>query len=108
MTVAITTAITRLTVALLVCGLLPASISRAAEPAATEFLETYTDRTCDEANKSWMITNTHTHFSVQVKVQWHPVGGTLTEETIVLAPQQRRPIGCAPELQIVSAELMQF
>jgi hypothetical protein len=43
-----------------------------------------------------------------VTIQWQPVGGKQKEETVVLSPQERRPVGCAPTVQIVSAILMQF
>lgn len=102
----------RLAVALLACGLIPVDLCRAqeppAEPAAADFVVPYVDKKCDDVNSSWLVTNKHTYLSIQVTIQWQPVGGMQKEETIVLAPQQRRPIGCAPTVQIVSAQLMQF
>ena len=68
----------------------------------------YVDKKCDDVNSSWLITNKHTYLSIQVTVRWRPVGGMQKEETIVLSPAQRRPVGCAPTVEIVSAELMQF
>jgi hypothetical protein len=92
----------------LACGLIPVGLCRAGEPAAADFVLPYVDKKCDDVNNSWMITNKHTHLSIQVTVQWQPVGGKQKEETIVLSPQERRPVGCAPTVQVVSAELMQF
>lgn len=73
-----------------------------------DFVHPYVDKKCDDVNNSWLITNRHTHLSIQVTLQWQPVGGMQKEETIVLSPQQRRPVGCAPTVQIISAQLMEF
>ena len=100
--------IARLAVAVLICVLLPAEFSRAAEPAAIDFVVALDDKPCDDTNRAWSVLNQHTYLSIQVKVQWQPVGGMQKEETIVLPPQQRVPVGCAPTVKIVSAELMQF
>jgi hypothetical protein len=107
MTVAATT-INRLAVALLACGVMPAGLCRAEEPAAADLVHSYVDKQCDAANQSWMIENRHTYLSLQVTIQWHPVGGKQSEETVVLSPQERRPVGCAPAVQIVSVQLMEF
>jgi hypothetical protein len=107
MTIAASTTITRLAVAVLACGVL-ADPCRADEPAAADLVLPYVDKQCDDANQSWMIENRHTYLSIQVTIQWHPVGGKQSEETVVLSPKERRPVGCAPTVQIVSAQLMEF
>jgi hypothetical protein len=99
---------TRLAVAVLMCVLLPADFSQAAEPAAIDFVVALEDKPCDETNRAWSVLNQHTYLSIQVKVQWQPVGGMQKEETLVLPPQKRVPVGCAPSVKILSAELMQF
>lgn len=98
----------RLVVSLLICVLVPAQFSRAAEPGALEFVVAMEDKPCDDANRAWSVLNKHTYLSIQVTVQWQPVGGMQKEETLVLPPQKRVPVGCAPEVRIVSAVLMQF
>jgi hypothetical protein len=98
---------TRLVVALLMC-VLTAQFSRAAEPSAMDFVVALEDKPCDETNRAWSVLNQHTYLSIQVKVQWQPVGGLQKEETIVLPPLKRVPVGCAPSVKILSAELMQF
>lgn len=100
--------ISRLAVAVLICSLLPADFSRAAEPSAMDFVVALEDKPCDDANRAWSVLNQHTYLSIQVRVQWQPVGGMQKEETIVLPPQKRVPVGCAPTVKILSAELMQF
>jgi hypothetical protein len=100
--------IARLAVAVLICVMLPADFSRAAEPTAMDFVVALDDKPCDETNRAWSVLNQHTYLSIQVKVQWQPVGGMQKEETIVLPPQKRVPVGCAPSVKIISAELMQF
>jgi hypothetical protein len=99
---------TRLAVAVLMCVVLPADFSRAAEPTAMDFVVALDDKPCDDTNRAWSVLNQHTYLSIQVKVQWQPVGGLQKEETIVLPPQKRVPVGCAPSVKILSAELMQF
>lgn len=114
MTVAVPITMSRLAAAALVCGTFWASFSRAQEPAAAatpaaaDYVLPYVDKKCDDVNSSWLIANKHTHLSIQVIIQWQPVGGKQKEETIVLSPQERRPVGCAPTVQIVSAQLMEF
>ena len=98
----------RLAVAVLICVMLPADFSRAAEPAAIDFVVALDDKPCDDTNRAWSVLNQHTYLSIQVKVQWQPVGGLQKEETLVLPPQKRVPVGCAPNVKILSAELMQF
>ena len=109
MTGAVATTISRLAIALLACAVIPASLCRAAEPeSAMQFVVPYANKACDGENRSWALHNQHTYLSVQVKVQWHPVGGMQKEETMVLSPQEKRPVGCAPSVVIVSVELLQF
>ena len=108
MTLAAPSCITRLAVALLVCGVISVHPCQAQEPAAADFVDPYFDKDCDDANRSWLVLNRHTHLSIQVTIQWHPIGGEPKEETMVLSPQQRRPVGCAPTVNIVSAQLMAF
>ncbi len=98
----------RLALAVLICVMLPADFPRAAEPAAIDFVVALDDKPCDDTNRAWSVLNQHTYLSIQVKVQWQPVGGMQKEETIVLPPQKRVPVGCAPSVKILSAELMQF
>ncbi|MET0533079.1 MAG: hypothetical protein ABW171_02550 [Steroidobacter sp.] len=98
----------RIAVLALMCVLLPASFSRAAEPAAMDFVVAMEDKPCDDANRAWSVLNQHSYLSIQVTVQWQPVGGKQKEETLVLPPQKRVPVGCAPSVKIVSAVLMQF
>lgn len=101
--------IARLAVAvLMICVMLPAEFSRAAESTGMEFVVALEDKPCDEANRAWSVLNKHTYLSIEVKVQWQPVGGMQKEETLVLPPQKRVPVGCAPSVKIISAELMQF
>ena len=100
--------IVRLVVVALMSVMLPAEFSRAAEPTALDFVVALEDKPCDDANRAWSVLNQHTYLSIQVKVQWQPVGGLQKEETIVLPPQKRVPVGCAPSVKILSAELMQF
>ena len=105
---AATTTITRLAVVLLACGALPAGLCRAEEAVAADFVVPYVDKQCDNVNQSWMIENRHTYQSIQVTLQWHPIGGMQKQETLVLSPKERRPVGCAPTVNVVSVALMQF
>lgn len=100
--------IARLVVVALTCVMLPTEFSRAAEPTAIDFVVALEDKPCDDTNRAWSVLNQHTYLSIQVRVQWQPVGGMQKEETIVLPPQKRVPVGCAPSVKILSAELMQF
>lgn len=100
--------IARFAVAVLICVMLPADFPRAAEPSAIDFVVALDDKPCDDANRSWSVLNQHTYLSIQVTVQWQPVGGMQKEETLVLPPQKRVPVGCAPSVKIISATLMQF
>jgi hypothetical protein len=100
--------IARLSIALLFCGVTFANLARAQETPAIDFVVAQADKQCDDVNRAWSVTNKHTYLSIQVTIQWHPAGGMQKEETMVLQPLQRRPVGCAPAVQIVSAQLMQF
>jgi len=108
MTSVVSMTIARLAVVALMCVMLPTEFSRAAEPSAIDFVVALEDKPCDDANRAWSVLNQHTYLSIQVRVQWQPVGGMQKEETIVLPPQKRVPVGCAPSVKILSAELMQF
>jgi hypothetical protein len=108
MMIVVAKTIARLTIAVFICVMLPADFSRAAEPAAIDFVVALEDKPCDDVNRAWSVLNQHTYLSIQVKVQWQPVGGMQKEETIVLPPQKRVPVGCAPSVKILSAELLQF
>ena len=94
--------------ALLVWSLGFVNLCRAQEPSAVDFIETFADKQCDDANRAWAVLNKHTYLSIEVTLQWHPVGGKEMQEKKVLAPLQRLPVGCAPSVTIVSAQLMQF
>jgi hypothetical protein len=98
----------RLAVAALFCVLVPASFSHASEPSAIDFVVAMDDKPCDDANRAWSVMNQHTYLSIQITVQWQPVGGMEKQETLVLPPLKRVPVGCAPSVKIVSAVLMQF
>lgn len=93
---------------LMMCALLATNLTRAAEPSAMDFVVALDDKPCDDTNRAWSILNKHTYLSIQVTVQWQPVGGMQKEETLVLPPQKRVPVGCAPAVKILSATLMQF
>lgn len=100
--------IARSAVAVLICVMFTGGMCRAAEPTALEFVVALDDKPCDDTNRAWSVLNKHTYLSVQVTVQWQPVGGMQKEETLVLPPLKRVPVGCAPSVKIVSATLMQF
>ena len=97
-----------LAIAVFICVMLPANFSRAAEPAAIDYVVAMEDKPCDDVNRAWSVLNQHTYLSIQVRVQWQPVGGMQKEETLVLPPQKRVPVGCAPNVKILTAELLQF
>jgi len=95
--------------AVLVCGITLAGLCAAQEPAAASFIVPTTDKQCDEFNRSWTVSSQHSYLSIKVRVRWSAVGAKeMQEEEFVLSPGAARAIGCASELQIVSAELMQF
>lgn len=80
----------------------------AEEPAAASFIVPTPDRQCDEFNRSWKVTSQHTYRSIKVVVRWAAVGAKEMQEEFVLAPGATRALGCAANLEIVSAEIMQF
>jgi hypothetical protein len=94
--------------ALLIFGLVLAPICPAQDAPATSFIVPKPDRQCDEFNRSWKITNTHSYLSIKVTVRWHAVGAKEMQEEFILTPGQSRGIGCAPSIEIVAAEIMQF
>jgi len=100
---------TRLVVAaVLAFGITLTQLCVAQETAATDFIQSTTDRQCDEHNRSWTVANRHTYLSVKVRVRWSAVGAKAMEEEFVLSPGQGRAIGCASTLEVVAAELLQF
>jgi hypothetical protein len=80
----------------------------AKEPPATEFIVSSTDKQCDEFNRSWVVTNKHTYRSIKVRVRWSAVGAKQMQEEFILSPSGGRAIGCASQLEIVAAEILQF
>jgi hypothetical protein len=94
--------------ALLAFGIMLSGSSAAQEPTAVSFILPTADKQCDQFNRSWVVANTHTYSSIKVRVRWSAVGAKEMEEEVVLSPGASRAIGCAAELQIVSAEIMQF
>lgn len=94
--------------AVLAFGIILAGSSAAQEPAAESFIVPRADKQCDEFNRSWVVANQHTYLSIKVQVRWSAVGAKEMQEEIVLMPGTSRAIGCAAELKIVSAEIMQF
>lgn len=94
--------------AVLVFGIILAAPSAAQEPTAVSFILPTADKQCDQFNRSWVVASKHTHLSIKVRVRWSAVGAREMEEEMVLSPGASRAIGCASELQIVSAEIMQF
>lgn len=94
--------------AALAFGLALAPLCGAQETAAANFIVPSTDKQCDEFNRSWVVANQHTYLSIKVRVRWSAVGAKEMQEEFLLSPGASRAIGCAAELEIVSAELMQF
>lgn len=84
------------------------AVCGAQEPAAASFIVPTTDKQCDEFNRSWVVASQHTYLSIKVRVRWSAVGAKEMEEEFVLSPGASRAIGCAAELEIVAAEIMQF
>lgn len=97
-----------LSAALLAFGLTLAGLSAAQEPAAASFILANWDKQCDQFNRSWVVSSQHTYLSIKVQVRWSAVGAKEMREDFVLSPGASRAIGCASELEIVSAEIMQF
>lgn len=94
--------------ALLTCGILVARLCPAEEAPAASFIVSTPDLQCDEFNRSWKVTNQHSYLSIKVTMRWHAVGAKEMQEEFILAPRAIRGIGCAPSVELVSAELMQF
>jgi hypothetical protein len=80
----------------------------AEEPAPASFIVPTPDKQCDEFNRSWKVTSQHTYRSIKVVVRWTAVGAKEMQEEFVLAPGATRALGCAANVEIVSAEIMQF
>jgi len=97
-----------LAAAMLAFGLALAGLCEAEEPAAASFILPTADKQCDQYNRSWVVANQHTFFSIKVQVRWSAVGAKEVREEFVLSPGQSRALGCASEMEIVSAELLQF
>lgn len=98
----------QLPAAVLAFGVTLAGLCAAQEPAAASFIVPTTDKQCDEFNRSWVVSSQHTYLSIKVRVRWSAVGAKEMQEDFLLSPGASRAIGCASELEIVSAELMQF
>jgi len=97
-----------LLVVVLAVGITMAGACAADEPAAGSFVDAVTDKVCDQFNRSWFVTSKHTYLSIKVTVRWSAVGAKEMQEEFVLPPSGGRAIGCAAELKIVSAQIMQF
>jgi hypothetical protein len=97
-----------LLVAVLTCGVILTRLCSAEEAPPESFLLTTPDRQCDEFNRSWKVSNQHSYLSIKVTIRWHAVGAKEMQEEFILQPRQVRGVGCAPAVEIVSAELMQF
>lgn len=80
----------------------------AEEAAAASFVVPTADKQCDQFNRSWVVANQHTYHSIRVQVRWSAVGANEIKEEFVLSPGASRALGCASELEIMSAEIMQF
>ena len=93
---------------MLAFGLALAGVCAAGEPAAATFVVPTADKVCDQFNRSWVVANQHTYLSIKVQVRWSAVGAKEVREEFVLSPGATRALGCASELEIVSAEIMQF
>lgn len=89
-------------------GLCPAQDAPAQEPPATSFIKPSPDRQCDEHNRSWKVTSEHTYRSIKVVVRWNAVGAKSMQEEFILAPGATRALGCAAQLEVIAAEIMQF
>jgi hypothetical protein len=99
-----------LAAAVMVFGLALAEECAAQEVAAApaSFVVPTADKQCDEFNRSWVVANQHTYHSIKVQVRWSAVNARVVQEEFVLAPGTSRALGCASELEILSAEIMQF
>lgn len=72
------------------------------------FIQPKADKQCDEFNRSWVVSNQHTYLSIKVQVRWSAIGAKEVQEEFVLSPGASRALGCASELEILRAEIMQF
>jgi hypothetical protein len=97
-----------LVAAVLAFGVVLTGVCAEQEPPATSFVVPTSDRVCDEFNRSWVVTNRHSYWSIKVVVKWSAVGAKDMQEEIILSPGGGRAIGCASKVEIVSAEIMQF
>jgi hypothetical protein len=55
-----------------------------------------------------VLSSQHTYLSIKVRVRWSAVGAKEMQEEFVLSPRASRALGCGSELQIMSAEILQF
>lgn len=97
-----------LSAAVLAFGLAFGGTGVAQEPAAMSFIQPKPDKQCDQFNRSWVVSSQHTYLSIKVQVRWSAVGAKEVREEFVLSPGASRALGCASELEILSAEIMQF
>ncbi|MBL8268157.1 hypothetical protein [Steroidobacter sp.] len=82
--------------------------SGSAQESALSFVVSTPDRQCDEFNRSWVVSSTHTYLSIKVQAKWSAVGAKEMQEEFILSPGSSRAIGCAAKLEIVAAEILQF
>jgi hypothetical protein len=94
--------------AVLAFGVCMAGLCAAQEPTAVSFIEPRPDKQCDQFNRSWVVANKHTYLSIKVRVRWAAVGAKEMQEEFVLSPGTSRALGCGAELEIISAEILQF
>lgn len=94
--------------ALLFWALILAHACPAQDTPATSFIVPKPDRECDAFNRSWKVTNQHTYLSIKVTIRWQAVGAKEMQEEFILAPGESRGLGCAPNVEVVAAELLQF
>ena len=97
-----------LSAAMVAFGLALGGTCEAEEREAASFILPTPDKQCDQFNRSWVVANSHTYKSIKVQVRWSAVGAKEVREEFVLSPGQSRALGCASEMQILSAEIMQF
>jgi hypothetical protein len=94
--------------AVLAFGFTLAPLCVAQEPTAESFILPTSDKQCDQFNRSWVLSSQHTYLSIKVRVRWSAVGAKEMQEEFVLSPRASRALGCGSELQIMSAEILQF
>lgn len=95
-------------VGLLTFALSVTASSLAEEPEPASFVVPSADRQCDEFNRSWKVSSQHTYRSIKVVVRWSAVGAKEMQEEFILAPGATRALGCAANIEIVSAQIMEF